>query len=278
MRGGQRKTGRDFGRRYVQLITAVLYNCHITGFATGRIYRGSFKGICAPGLNCYSCPGAVFACPLGALQGALAGSARRIPYYVLGTFLLFGVLLGRVICGFLCPFGLIQELLHAVPLPKIRKSRVTRGLSCVKYGILIVLVIAYPLIRIAPGFCRIFCPAGTLEAGIPLVLKDAHLREQIGGLFSLKVAVLAACILLCMICYRAFCRFFCPLGAIYSLFHPIAFWGIRVEEEKCTGCQACVHACRMDVRRVGDRECIHCGDCRNVCPERAIRYGGGSRK
>ena len=268
---GEKRFG--YGRRFTQLIAAVLYNCHITGFATGTISKASSKGVCVPGLNCYSCPGAVFACPLGSLQSALARPAAGVLLYVLGTLLLFGVLLGRMICGFLCPFGLIQELLHKIPVPKIGKSRVTRGLSYVKYGILAVLVIAYPVMRLAPGFCEFLCPAGTLEAGIPLVLADSGLRTWIGVLFSWKVSILAACILLCMFCYRAFCRFICPLGAIWSFFNPIAFFGVKVDKAKCTGCNACVSSCQMDVRKIGDHEYIHCGACRNVCPENAIRFG-----
>ncbi len=261
-----------FKRKYIQLIAAVLYNCNITGFATGRIYKGVTKGVCVPGLNCYSCPGAVGACPLGSLQGALAKSAYKLPLYMLGTLLLFGILFGRLICGFLCPFGLIQEILYLIPVPKIKKSRVTAVLSYLKYVILVVFVIAIPVIRLVPGFCKYICPAGTLEAGIPLVLLDEHLSGQIGWLFSWKVFVLAFCILLCSVCYRSFCRFICPLGALYSFFNPISFFGIRVDRTKCTGCNACISACRMDVKKVGDHECIHCGACRDICPEKAIDY------
>ena len=265
---------RNFKRRYIQLISAVLCNCHLSGFVTGKIYKGGIKGICAPGLNCYSCPGAVLACPIGSLQGALADSAYRFPFYILGTILLFGLLFGRLICGFMCPFGLIQELLYRLPFPKIKKSRVTKVFSYMKYIILGVFVIMYPMIRLAPGFCKYICPAGTLEAGIPLVAVDAQLQERIGWIFSWKIFVLAVCLLLCSIFYRAFCRFFCPLGAIYSVFNPVAFFGFRVDRSKCTGCNACIRMCLMDTEHVGDRECIQCGACRKVCPENAISFGG----
>ena len=263
---------KKFSRRYMQLIAAVLYNCNFKGFATGKIYKGNIKGLCAPGLNCYSCPGAVVACPLGSLQAALGGSAQKIPFYILGTLLLFGILLGRVICGFLCPFGLLQELLYKIPVPKIKKSRITKILSYVKYVVLGVFVVLIPFIKAAPGFCKYICPAGTLEAGIPLVLLNERLQDQIGFMFSWKVFILAACLLLNSFCYRAFCRFICPLGAIYSFFNPIAFFGVRVDKSKCTGCNACIRICKMDTSRVGDRECIHCGECRKVCPEGAIGY------
>ena len=261
---------KKFSRRYTQLLAAVVYNCNLSGFFTGKIYKGSFKKLCVPGLNCYSCPGAAFACPLGSLQAAMFGSGYRMLSYVVGSLLLFGLLLGRVICGFLCPFGLIQELLDKIPLPKIKKSRVTRALSYVKYIILGLFVILIPLTKALPGFCKYICPAGTLEAGIPLVMMDERLQSQTGGLFSWKVFMLIICIILCSVCYRAFCRFICPLGAIYSFFNPISFFGVRVDREKCTGCNACIRACRMDVKRVSDHECIHCGVCAGVCPENAI--------
>ena len=95
-------------RRLIQVYAALLYNANIKGFVNGRIYTGNTKYACVPGFNCYSCPGAVGACPLGSLQNALAASGTTAPYYVLGILALFGILLGRTICGFLCPVGLGQ--------------------------------------------------------------------------------------------------------------------------------------------------------------------------
>ncbi|MBP5222657.1 MAG: 4Fe-4S binding protein [Lachnospiraceae bacterium] len=264
---------KRFSRRYVQLLSAVLYNCNWKGFAEGRIWQGESKGLCVPGLNCYSCPGAVASCPLGSLQTALISSKYKFPYYLLGTILLLGLFLGRLICGFLCPFGLLQELLHKIPSPKLKKSGITRKLSLVKYGILVIFVILLPIAFSAPGFCKYICPAGTLEAGIPLTAMQKMLRSMIGGLFVWKVVLLFLIAGSCIFIYRAFCRFLCPLGAIYSFFQPVSFFGIRVDEEKCTHCGACVRACKMDVKKVCDRECIQCGECIAHCPENAIRFG-----
>ncbi|MBO4626969.1 MAG: 4Fe-4S binding protein [Lachnospiraceae bacterium] len=260
-------------RRYTQLMAAVLYNCNFRGFAEGKISKGSLKGVCTPGLNCYSCPGAVAACPLGSLQTALVNSRYRFPYYILGTLLLMGLFLGRFICGFLCPFGLLQDLLHKLPSPKIKKGRVTRALSYVKYVLLAVFVIAIPLFKFAPGFCKYICPAGTFEAGLPLTFKNKFLRSLTGTLFSWKVLLLTLIAVLCVICFRAFCRFLCPLGAIYSFFNPVSVFGIRVDPVRCTDCDACVHACPMDIKKVRDRECIQCGRCISSCPSGAIGYG-----
>ena len=248
----------------------MLYNVHGIGFLTGKIYKGPVKGVCAPGLNCYSCPGAVAACPLGSLQQALAKGRYRAPLYMLGTILLFGILFGRVICGFLCPFGLLQELLHKIPGPKIPKSRFTRVLSWLKYIILLIFVILIPVVRLVPGFCKYICPAGTLEAGIPLAILDDSVRSALGALFSWKMFVLVLVLLLCVFCYRGFCRFLCPLGAIWSLFSGLSFFGICVDKEKCCNCMQCVRSCKMDVKKPGDHECIHCGACREVCPTGAI--------
>lgn len=264
---------KRFARRYVQILAAALYNCNFKGFATGKIWKGSSKGVCVPGLNCYSCPGAVASCPLGSLQAALVSSKYKFPYYVLGTLLLMGLFLGRMICGFLCPFGFLQDILAKLPTPKLKKSKVTRALSWIKYGILVVFVLIIPMVFLAPGFCKYLCPAGTLEAGIPLTLLQKSLRSMIGALFTWKVAVLIVILLLCIFIHRAFCRFLCPLGAIYSFFNPVSFFGIRVDESKCTHCDACVKNCKMDVKKVCDRECIQCGECIQHCPVNAISYG-----
>ncbi len=273
---------RPSTRRLIQLYAALLYNAHLRGFAEGQIYTGSLKSVCVPGLNCYSCPGAAFSCPLGALQNAISASADRPAFYVVGVLLLFGLLLGRVICGFLCPFGLIQELLHKIPTKKVKKSPLTRRLSRVKYGVLLVFVIAIPAWYALkdlplPGFCKFICPAGTLEGAAALLLHPANgaLRAAVGGLFWWKVSLLALTLTACVFVYRAFCRFLCPLGALYGLLSKLALLGVKVDAARCTDCGLCVTLCPTDIRRVGDSECVHCGSCIPACPTQAISFRAG---
>lgn len=264
---------REWKRKLIQVVSALLYNCNLTGFAKGEIYQGPIKKGCVPGLNCYSCPGAVGSCPLGSLQTALVSSKYRFPYFMLGLLLLFGVLLGRLVCGFLCPFGLLQELLYKIPTPKLKKNKITRILSYLKYVILVVFAVLIPIFLAMPGFCKFICPAGTLEAGIPLVLFNESLRETLGFLYGWKIGILILCLLSMIFIFRSFCRFICPLGAFYSLFAKIAFVRIQVDESACDKCGACTKSCNMDVKSVGDHECIGCGHCCNVCPHHAISYG-----
>lgn len=273
---------RPTTRRLVQLYAALLQNAHLRGFAEGEIYTGPLKSVCTPGLNCYSCPGAVAACPLGALQNAISASASRPAFYVVGTLLLFGLLLGRVVCGWLCPFGLIQELLFKAPTPKLRKGRATRALSWLKYALLAVFVVILPLSwglrqQPFPAFCKYICPAGTLEGAVGLLAHpvNADKFSMLGLLFTNKFVILALVLGACVFVYRAFCRFLCPLGALYGLFARVALLGVRVDADACTGCGACTRACPMDIRRVGDHECIHCGHCMDVCPEKAITLKAG---
>jgi len=196
-------------------MSSIIYNSNFAGFVSGTIYQGNIKGICVPGLNCYSCPGAIGACPLGSLQSALGELRFKLPLYIVGTLVVFGTMLGRAICAFLCPFGLIQELLYKVPSPKIKKNIWTRRLSWLKYAVLIVFVIGLPIYHViqssvsVPAFCKYICPAGTLTAGIPLVVMNSDLQAIIGALF------------MSVFMYRPFCRFLCPLGAIYSFFNRI---------------------------------------------------------
>ena len=273
---------RPTTRRLVQLYAALLQNAHLRGFAEGKIYTGPTKAVCVPGLNCYSCPGAVGACPLGALQNAIAASANRPAFYVVGLLLLFGLTLGRVICGWLCPVGLIQELLHRLPTPKIKKNRVTRALCWLKYVILAIFAILVPFWYSlqkypVPAFCKYICPAGTLEGAVGLLAHPANAEafSMLGLLFTRKFLILILTLTACVFIYRAFCRFLCPLGAIYGLFARIALLGVRVDGARCSGCGACLRTCPMDIKQVGDHECIHCGVCMEVCPEKAISIRAG---
>lgn len=266
-------------RRLIQLYAALLFNANIKGFKTGRIYKGPLKNICTPGLNCYSCPGASGACPLGALQNALSSSNNTVPFYMLGIILLYGLLFARWICGFLCPFGLIQDLLHKIKTPKVRKNRVTRVLSYLKYVILAFFVIAVPLIYVGfpmPGFCKYICPAGTLEGAIGLLSNPANENQMgmLGPLFTWKFLLMVIFLVGAVFIYRFFCRFFCPLGALYGLFNKIALIGVKLDRDSCTDCGLCVGKCKMDIRHVGDKECINCGECISACPAGAIQWKG----
>ena len=272
-------------RRLIQLYSALLHNAHLKGFISGQIYQGKAKYACVPGFNCYSCPGAAGACPLGAIQNAFASTGHRAGWYVLGIILLFGVVLGRTICGWLCPLGLIQELLNKIPTPKLRKSRLTRTLSWLKYVLLAVFVVALPLwygLRYdlpLPAFCKYICPAGTFEGAMGLLSNTMPANtgyfSMLGILFTRKFVIMLVIGLGCIFCYRAFCRFLCPLGAIYGLFNRFNIIGVKVDQDRCNHCGACVRGCGMDVRRVGDHECINCGKCMEACSQGAISIKAG---
>ena len=283
-----RQTTKDrlpLKRKLIQLYAALLYNANVKGFAEGQIYTGQLKNVCVPGFNCYSCPGAIGACPLGALQNALASSTTRLPAYVFGTLILFGLLLGRTICGFICPLGLIQELLFKIPTPKLGKNKFTRALTWVKYVILGVFVVLIPLYFALdhlplPAFCKYICPAGTLEGAIGLLSNPVNESKlsMLGILFTRKFIIMVVMILSAVFIYRVFCRFLCPLGAIYGFFCRVAMVGVHVDEQTCIDCGLCVRTCKMDVKRVGDHECIHCGDCISCCPKKCISFHVGSKE
>ncbi len=261
-------------RRLIQVYAALLYNANIKGFVSGRIYKGATKNLCVPGLNCYSCPGAIGSCPMGALQNALMASNTRAPYYVLGILVLFGIMLGRTICGFLCPVGLFQELLYKIKTPKLKKNSYTRVFSYTKYIILVALVFVIPIFLQSPTFCKYICPAGLFEGAIGLLSNpnNADMFAMLGSIFTWKFAVLVAIIVLSVFIFRFFCRFICPLGAIYGFFNRFALLGVSLDKDKCTECGLCISHCKMDIRRVGDHECIECGECISVCPTKAISW------
>ena len=280
-------SGQGF-RKAVQAASGLLANAHLSGFLRGSLYQGPLKRFCVPGLNCYSCPGAVFACPLGSLQSFLGARRPRFPFYVLGFLLACGVLFGRFICGWLCLFGLVQELLYRIPVKKISvPEKADRLLRYVKYGNLLLLCILLPLlIRDAlgfgvPWFCKLICPAGTLEGGIPLLLGDPSVRGAAGRLFLWKLGLLLIFLGSSAVISRPFCRYFCPLGAFYALFQRSGIFGIRFEKAACVRCGVCKGVCPMGidpVRGAKSAECIRCGACADVCPEKALYFGRSGGK
>ena len=275
-----KKKTNEWGRHRIQILWAFLTNSYLVGFAKGKIYEGKLKNLCVPG--------ALGSCPIGAMQAVIGSWNFRMAFYVAGFLVFVGALMGRFVCGWLCPFGLIQDLLHKIPfVKKINTFRGDRLLRKLKYVIFLVFVILLPMFVVdmlgqgAPYFCKLICPAGTLEGGIPLVLLNSAMRATVGWLYTWKNVLLVMIIVLSMMIYRPFCKYICPLGAVYSVFNPIAVFRYRVDRESCVHCGACAKVCKMQVDPVknpNDPECIRCGNCKKVCPAAAINLGFEKKK
>lgn len=268
-------------RLRVQLLYTIVTNGYAYGFLNGKIYQGNLKYACFPGLNCYSCPGAYASCPIGALQALLNQRGFQVPFAVLGFFFLFGSLLGRFVCGWLCPFGLLQDLLHRIPLfHKKKRLPFHHILKYGKYLVLVFLVGVGSMFLFSgfakiPAFCKYLCPSGTFFGALPLLAANEALRNQAGALFLWKLAILLAVLLLSIKVYRPFCQYLCPLGAIYGWFNRFSLVQIHWEEEKCTSCMACQRACPVDLRPEEisvSAECIRCGACTRACPQGCVHF------
>ncbi len=272
----------ELARKWVQIVIGFLTNGYWAFPFTRTIYQGPLKVVCSPGLNCYSCPASTTYCPIGALQQLMVGIRFNLEagqyflgWYVLGCIGVVASFLGRMICAWACPFGFIQEIIHKIPSPKFK---IHRSLRYVKYVILLLMVILLPLLMVNefgmgdPWFCKYLCPAGTLEAGLPLLIMQPGLRNTIGWLFFNKLAILIFFLAWSIVASRPFCRVACPLGAFYAMFSRARLVRLRLDREKCTGCGACHHVCPMGVKfneSPNDAECITC----MACMERACKFG-----
>lgn len=277
-------------KNIIQALATLATNANLKGFFEGRIYTGNTKVACVPGLNCYSCPGAVGSCPIGSLQAVIGSKKFSISYYVFGIMILIGALLGRLVCGLLCPFGFVQDLLYKIPTPKFKiPEKIDRPLRYLKYAILLVFVILLPMFLTnqfglgAPYFCKLICPAGTLGGALPLLATNEGLRSTIGFLFFWKLSILIVIVALSIFTYRPFCKYICPLGAFYSFFNKIGFYKMEFVRDKCVNCGLCEKSCKMDINvraNPNSLECIRCGACTAACRHDALvmTYAGLGKK
>ena len=248
-------------------------------FCKGTIYKGELKRVCVPGLNCYSCPGALGACPIGSLQAVLGDRNHWFSFYVVGFLLFFGAVLGRCLQLSALRTG-TQDLLPEIPFPKkLKRLPGDRVLKYLRYVVLVGFVIVLPLTVLdvvgqgSPWYCKYICPSGTLFAGIPLVASNPALQSALGWIFNWKVAILVVLLLLSVVVYRPFCRYLCPLGAICGLFNPHRVLSLRGGQDKCVDCGLCARACGFGIRTnetPNSPECIRCGECLKTCPHGAI--------
>jgi polyferredoxin len=273
----------EFLRKWIQALFFLVTNGYWNFPVTKVIYKGPLKVVCSPGLNCYSCPAATTYCLIGSLQQLFAGIRLSIEtgqffigFYVIGSMGVIGGFVGRMVCGWACPFGLFQELLHKISSPKFN---IWPFLRYMKYGLLIFMVILLPLFAIDEfgtgdsWFCKYFCPAGTIEAGIPMIILQPGLRENLGWIFLLKIFILIFFIVWSVLASRPFCRTACPLGAFYALFSRVKLVKLNLDLNRCTHCEACHDVCPMGVRfnnSPDDMECISCLACTKACDFNAI--------
>jgi len=270
---------KKFKRLIIQIVFFFIQNPLLGNFISGSIYRGELKMICTPGLNCYSCPAAVTSCPIGGVQFYLAGVKQSMSLFVTGFLLTTGAIFGRFICGYVCPMGLLQDLIYKIKTPKLKlRLRYARYL---KYVVLVLFVILLPfLIRHELSglgetwFCKYICPSGMIFGAVPLLAVNETLRNMAGTLFIWKSALTVCILLVSVPVYRFFCRVLCPLGAIYALLNPIALVRMKCDKEKCTSCGNCNEVCNLvlePMKKPNSPECIRCGDCVKVCENKALR-------
>lgn len=266
-------------RRAAQGLALVASHGYLKVLASGQAYQGPLKSVCLPVLNCHSCPTATTACPVGTLQHFAA--LHRPPLFLFGLFGLVGLAVGRMACGWICPFGLLQDLLHRVRSAKIA---LPRWLCAARWPVLLILVLAVPFFSGVHGF-SVLCPLGTLSAAIPWSLwnpLDAATREPlvagITALAVLKVALLGLFLWLFVVAKRPFCRIVCPVGLCLSLFNRCSMLRLHVDEG-CTRCGRCAALCPMELRvcdEPNSGHCIRCLAC-TACPHVTVTTAAALR-
>ena len=262
---------------FVAVFGLILPNSYFPVATTKQIYDGPLKQTCFPGLNCHACPTALTACPIGILQHFSA--IGKVPFFLLGFLGAIGMAFGRAVCGWVCPFGWIQDQTFKI---KTRKMGIPAFLKQGKYVSLIVLAILLPYFTEAHWFSRI-CPWGTLSAGIPWMIwnpiNPAFAMPviepgMVGWLYIMKISILVFFLVLFVFTSRPFCRTLCPLGAFYSLFNRVSYMRMDVEGV-CVDCNLCVDVCPVQIRIADDPtspDCIRCLEC-TVCKNVHVRWG-----
>jgi polyferredoxin len=258
-------------RQGAQALGAAIPNSYLAAFSSGQIYKGPLKCTCLPVLSCHSCPSAIFSCPIGTVQHYAV--LHKVPLFLFGLFGIVGLLVGRMACGWLCPFGLVQDLLNRVRSTKIQ---LPSELSITRYAVALLLVFLLPYATGQTWF-SILCPLGTLSAAIPwavwnpvdpLTAQPVVQADAVGALFAIKIGILIGFMLSFVVAKRPFCRLFCPLGLFFSLFNRVSLVQLEVSEE-CNRCDRCQEVCPVDIKvydAPNSGECIRCLRCTG-CPQ-----------
>ncbi len=222
--------------------------------------------MCSPVFHCYACPLATFACPIGVI--AQFSALHMFPFIAVGLLLLVGVLLGALICGWICPFGLLQDLAAKVPTPRFK---IPLWMGYFRYVVLIgaVLLIPWFFGKEHNLFICSICPAGGLESGVPLMINAASQGDPIPWPNAIKMTIIAVFVIAIFFTIRPWCRVLCPLGAIFGFFNRFSVFSMKLEEQKCTSCGRCRTLCKYGVqpdKSPNSDNCLRCLECTQCAP------------
>jgi len=249
-----------------------------------------------------------------ALQLMLSGWTGDVvvfPWLAIATFLTIGILLGKSLCGWICPFGFIQELVGFIKRRKMNMSQRTHeSMIYVKYAVLgITLFVSLTVATSKPmgtssryeNALGIFAkapftalsPAETLFATLPQMILNFRqavveipFLEVVSGisalppLFWIQFFILIGVLVFSAYVPRSWCKYFCPHGAIMAIMNKVSFLGLRRDLVKCAKaeCRICVEVCPMNIdildlpwEKFSDPECVYCMKCADACPTKAIR-------
>ena len=221
---------------------------------------------CGPVFHCYACPLALLGCPIGVM--AQFSALHLFPFFAVGLLIAVGVLLGAIVCGWICPFGLLQDIAAKVPTPRVK---IPRWMGHFRYVVLVGAVLAIPFL-FGEGhplfFCRI-CPAGGVQKSLPDVVSAAFAGEVIPWPNIIKIAVTAGFIGAIFFAIRPWCRVLCPLGAIFGFFNRFSLFTLDLKEHQCTQCGRCRTLCKYGVqpdKTPNADNCIRCLECTRCGP------------
>ena len=218
-------------------------------------------------MNCYGCPLAVMSCPIGTLQHFVI--IKAIPFFLIGFIGVIGLTVGRMFCGWICPVGFFQEMLYKIKTKKYYPKKVFKY---TKYVVLIGLTLLVAYWVGEPWFCKL-CPVGSLEAGIPIVLWNpggdlftdgGSIVSRVGLLFYTKLFILGAVVAAAIFIHQPFCRYLCPMGAIWSVFNKFSLFELKVHTDACAFFDDCHQGCPMEINvhhSPNDGDCTRCLEC-----------------
>ena len=222
--------------------------------------------MCSPVFHCYACPLATFACPIGVI--AQFSALHMFPFIAVGLLIVVAGLLGSIVCGWICPFGLLQDLAAKVPTPRLK---IPQWMGYFRYVMLIGAVIIVPYLfgeEHVLFICRI-CPAGFLEKAVPDMATAAVEGNPIPWPNAVKTSIIVVFLVAIFVTIRPWCRVLCPLGAIFGFFNRFSFFSMKLEDHSCTQCGHCRTLCEYGGKpdkSPNSDNCIRCLECTKCGP------------